>query len=331
MKADKGLTGGTGYALNLIEALLQRCFARLGNIVIMLRAVENAADFLVDEALGVLQLRPHIGDEGVARAVLARKVGFVLCDVSILRSQLGDHLRGDGGVDAARVATGFGKPLHLIVFRARLGGLRAGSDQFVVEIRDLLIVHRDALRHGEIVGCAEILDRLLRRDDARFQSFDLAIEPARRNLGRVVFGANLFLEVAFGDRVGDGGGLSWLLRTDADIHEEGGALPGHLHPSLQNLDGSCLRGILWACPGGRAAAAEQSPDRVEQARLRPEFGIGRQLKLVHHALQDRDRLNQQRLALDGGVVGAEIRQDRLAGIHHVGAARVHENGGCCRI
>lgn len=74
----------------------------------MLRAVKNAADFLIDEALGVFQLGADVGDEGMARAVFAREISFVLGDIRVLRAQLGNHVRRNGRVDAAGIAAGFG-------------------------------------------------------------------------------------------------------------------------------------------------------------------------------------------------------------------------------
>ena len=67
-------------------------------------------------------------------------------------------------------------------------------------------------------------------------------------LRRIVFGANLFLEICIRNRVGDGRGLLRRFRIDGDIDEEGGALPRHLHPLLKDLDGSRSRGVFRAWP-----------------------------------------------------------------------------------
>ena len=99
----------------------------------------------------------------MARAVFARHIGLALGDVGILGAQLDDHLGRDGGVDAAGIAAGLGDLLRLIVLGARLGGLHARGDQLVVEVGDLLVVDRHALRHRQIVGGTKILDRLFGR------------------------------------------------------------------------------------------------------------------------------------------------------------------------
>ena len=84
-------------------------------------------------------------------------------------------------------------------------------------------------------------------------------------------------------------------------------------------------------PAARPAAAEQPPDRIEQAGLRHEFRIFRQLQLVDDALQDRNRLDQQRLAFDGRIIGAEVRQHGLVGLDDIGAARIDQHGRRRRI
>ncbi len=53
------------------------------------RALHDAPDFLVDQPLRVLELRPHIGDLRMPRTIFAGQVGFVLGDIGILRAQLG--------------------------------------------------------------------------------------------------------------------------------------------------------------------------------------------------------------------------------------------------
>ncbi len=53
MQADLRLSRCARHALKLIEALLQRRLAGLRDVVVMLGAVEDAADFLAANGLGV--------------------------------------------------------------------------------------------------------------------------------------------------------------------------------------------------------------------------------------------------------------------------------------
>ena len=221
-------------------------------------AVEDPPDLVVDQLLGVAQLRAHIGHQRVARAVFARHIGLVLGDVGVLGAQLDDHLGRDGGVDAAGVATGLGDLLHLIVLCARFCGLHACGDQLVVEVGDLLVVDRHALRHRQIVGRTKILDRLLGRDHPRFQIVDLAAEPGGGDPRCVVFGADLLLEIGVRDRVGDGRGLLRRFRADIDVDEEGCALPGDLHSLLQDFHRSRTRGVLGVRPVTRLRCWQNS-------------------------------------------------------------------------
>ena len=65
-----GLAGGRGHALKLVEILLQRRLAGMRHLVVVLRAVQNSPDFLIDELLGIAPLGPDIGDQGMTRAIL---------------------------------------------------------------------------------------------------------------------------------------------------------------------------------------------------------------------------------------------------------------------
>src|SRR4029453_16364668 len=134
--------------------------------------------------------RPHIGDEGVTRAIFARQVSFVLGDVGVLGAQFRDHFRGNGRIDAAGVAAGFGDVLDLLILGPRLRGLHARGDQLFFEVGELLVVESYALGHHQIVGRAIVLDRLFGGDDLRLQLADLAVEPGRSNARGVIFGAN---------------------------------------------------------------------------------------------------------------------------------------------
>ena len=66
------LARGSGHALKLVEALLQRRLARTRDVVIVLGALQDPPDFLVDQPLGIAPLRPDIGDKRMTRAVSAR-------------------------------------------------------------------------------------------------------------------------------------------------------------------------------------------------------------------------------------------------------------------
>ena len=210
--------------------------------------------------------------------------------------------------------------------------MHARGDQLVVEVGDLLVVERYALRHHQIIGGTIILDRLFGGDDPRLQLVDLAVEPIGGNARRIVFGAHLLVEIGVRNRVGDGCGFLRRFRTDGDVDEEGGALPRDLHPLLKDLHRSRPRGVFRASPVARPAAAEQQPlDRIEKAGFWREFLIFRQLQFVDDAHQDRDRLDQQRLALDGCIVGAEVRQHRLVGLDDIGAAWIDQHGRRRRI
>ena len=149
---DLGLARRSRNTLELIEVLLQRRFARARNVVFVPGAVQNPADFLVDQLLGVAPLSPDVGDERMARAVFAGKIGFILGDFGVLGTQFRDHLRGNGRVDAAGIAAGFRDGLDLLMLCPRLRGLHARGNQLVVDVGDLLVVECHALGHRQIVG-----------------------------------------------------------------------------------------------------------------------------------------------------------------------------------
>lgn len=256
MQPDHGLTGRAGDALQLVETVLQRRLARFRNVIIMRRALHDAPDFLVDQPLRVLELCPHIGDLRMPRTIFAGQVGFVLGDIGILRAQLGHHLRGDGGIESAGIAAGFRQLLHLIELGTRLGGLHPGSNQLAVEIGDLLVVDRHALRDREVIGGTIVRDGLFGGDDAVLQRIDLAAEPFGCDARRIEFGADLFLEIGVSHRIGDGRGFLRRFRADGDIDQECRALSCHLHAALEQIYRVCTRGVFGAHAIDRAAAAE---------------------------------------------------------------------------
>jgi hypothetical protein len=53
MQPHLGLAGGSRYALELVEALFQRSLAGPCDVEVVLRAVKDPPDFVVDEPLGV--------------------------------------------------------------------------------------------------------------------------------------------------------------------------------------------------------------------------------------------------------------------------------------
>ena len=116
----------------------------------------------------------------------------------------------------------FGNLLSLIVLGARFGGLDARLDQLVVEVGDLLVVDRYALRGDEVVGGSEIRTAFSADEHAGSQPFDLAIEPTGRDLRRIVFGADLLDEICLRDRIRDPRRLGRVPRIDVDVGQKRG-------------------------------------------------------------------------------------------------------------
>ena len=243
------------------------------DVVVVLCAFDDAPKLFIDELLGILQLRAHIGDQRVARAVFAGQIGVVLGDIGILCTQLADHVRGDSSIQPARIGTGFGELLHLVIFCACFGGLHAGGDQLVIEIGDLLVVDSDALGHRQIVDGTIIGDGFLGDHHAILEVIDLAAEPFGGDLVGVGFGANLLIEIGGRDGIGYGRCLARRFRTHGDIDQECRALACHLHALLQHIHGIGAGDFFRAETTGSTRAPEQALDGIEQAGFRDELVV----------------------------------------------------------
>ena len=149
---------------DLIEALLQRIFARLGDIVIVLQIGDDAGDLGGNAVIDVAQLGAGIDHQRMIVAIAGGEFGLLARDLGLLGAQLGNHRRADDfghGLQVAIRADDLLRPAR--IWRVFPQFQRGLLTSLAVEFGELLLGNRQlgfARRRARLCSRRKFGDRL---------------------------------------------------------------------------------------------------------------------------------------------------------------------------